>query len=71
LHEAGLEPDWVSGVSIGAINAAVIAGNPPDRRLPALLAFWEQITERKIWPFTPDGDVFRKVRMRRAAGLQC
>ena len=29
LHEAGLEPDWVSGVSIGAINAALIAGNPP------------------------------------------
>ena len=35
LHEAGLEPDWVSGVSIGAINAALIAGNPPDRRLEA------------------------------------
>src|SRR6516165_12501183 len=62
MHEAGLEPDWVSGVSIGAINAAVIAGNPPERRLPALRAFWEQITERKIWPFTPDGDVFRKAR---------
>ena len=29
LHEAGLEPDWVSGVSIGAINSALIAGNPP------------------------------------------
>ena len=35
LHEAGIEPDWVSGVSIGAINAAIIAGNPPERRARA------------------------------------
>jgi NTE family protein len=62
MHEAGLEPDWVSGVSIGAINAAIIAGNPPERRLRRLRTFWEQITDRKIWPFTPDGDVFRKAR---------
>jgi NTE family protein len=62
LREGGLEPDWVSGVSIGAINAAIIAGNPPSRRLRQLRTFWETITERKIWPFTPDGDVFRKAR---------
>jgi NTE family protein len=62
MHEARLEPDWVSGVSIGAINSAIIAGNPPSRRLRQLRAFWEQITDRKIWPFTPDGDVFRKAR---------
>src|SRR5882724_9162626 len=30
LHEANIEPDWVCGVSIGAINSAIIAGNPPD-----------------------------------------
>lgn len=62
MHEAGVEPDWVSGVSIGAINSAIIAGNPPNRRLRALREFWDLITERKIWPFTPDGDVFRKAR---------
>ena len=62
MHEAKLEPDWVSGVSIGAINSAIIAGNPPNRRLRQLRTFWEQITDRKIWPFTPDGDVFRKAR---------
>jgi NTE family protein len=62
MHEARIEPDWVSGVSIGAINSAIIAGNPPNRRLRQLRAFWEMITERKIWPFTPDGDVFRKAR---------
>jgi NTE family protein len=34
MHEAGLEPDWVAGVSIGGINAAIIAGNSPENRLP-------------------------------------
>ncbi|KGM33321.1 patatin-like phospholipase family protein [Inquilinus limosus] len=62
LHEDGIEPDWVSGVSIGAINAAIIAGNPPERRLERLRAFWERITERKIWHYTPDGDLFRQMR---------
>ena len=62
MHEARLEPDWVSGVSIGAINSAIIAGNPPSRRLGQLSTFWERITDRRIWPFTPDGDVFRKAR---------
>jgi len=46
MHEAGVEPDWVSGVSIGAINSAIIAGNPPKRRLRQLQTFWEMITER-------------------------
>ncbi len=62
LHEAGLEPDWVSGVSIGAINAALIAGNKPERRLAALCEFWDRITDRTIWPYTPDGDIFRQAR---------
>ena len=62
LHEAGVEPDWISGVSIGAINAALIAGNPPERRLERLHAFWSRITARKVWHYTPDGDVFRQAR---------
>jgi NTE family protein len=62
LHKAGIEPDFVSGVSIGAINAAIIAGNSPAQRLNKLRAFWEMITDRKIWPFTPDGDLPRKLR---------
>jgi len=62
LHEAQIEPDWVSGVSIGAINSAIIAGNSRRRRLDRLRAFWELITERKIWHYTPDGDAFRKAR---------
>jgi NTE family protein len=48
LHECGIEPDWVSGVSIGAINAAIIAGNVPDQRLSRLRTFWDLITDRKI-----------------------
>ena len=62
LHEADVEPDWVSGVSIGAINSAIIAGNTRRQRLKALRTFWERITERKVWHYTPDGDFFRKAR---------
>lgn len=62
LHEAGLEPDWVSGVSIGAVNSAIIAGNRRDHRLQRLRTFWERITDRKIWHYTPDGDMFRAMR---------
>ena len=62
LHEAEIEPDWVSGVSIGAINSAIIAGNSRRRRLDRLRAFWDLITERKIRHYTPDGDAFRKAR---------
>jgi NTE family protein len=62
LHEAGLEPDWVAGVSIGGINSAIIAGNPPERRLERLREFWESITARHVWMFNPDGDDPRKAR---------
>jgi NTE family protein len=62
LHEEGLEPDWVSGVSIGAVNAALIAGNPPGERLQKLRTFWDRITDRTVWLHTPDGDVFRQAR---------
>src|SRR5437899_1611380 len=41
LYEAGIEPDWVIGTSIGAINASLIAGNSPERRLARLNAFWD------------------------------
>ena len=44
LAEAGIHPDWVAGISIGAINAAVIAGNPPEKRVEKLRQFWEHIT---------------------------
>ncbi|MFI4939677.1 MAG: patatin-like phospholipase family protein [Burkholderiales bacterium] len=43
MHEAGIEPDWVIGTSIGAINGAIIAGNPPEQRLARLHAFWDGV----------------------------
>jgi NTE family protein len=45
LHEAGVEPDWVIGTSIGAINAALIAGNAPGDRMPRLCQFWQSIEQ--------------------------
>jgi NTE family protein len=44
LAEADLHPDWVAGISIGAINSAIIAGNPPDKRVERLRDFWETIS---------------------------
>lgn len=43
LREAGIEPDWVIGTSIGAINAAIIAGNQPDLRMEKLREFWRRV----------------------------
>ncbi|MGQ0567876.1 MAG: patatin-like phospholipase family protein [Gemmobacter sp.] len=43
LHERGIEPDWIIGTSIGAINAAIIAGNAPEDRLDKLKAFWARV----------------------------
>jgi NTE family protein len=51
-----------AGVSIGPINSVILAGNPPHNRLAQLRTFWERITDRRIWAFTPDGDIFRKAR---------
>ena len=52
LAEAGLEPDWVAGISIGAINAALIAGNSPEARVEKLRAFWEKVTADPLaWSF--------------------
>ncbi len=42
--QSAREPDWVAGISIGAVNAALIAGNPPERRVERLRAFWERIS---------------------------
>src|ERR1700747_1215152 len=45
MHEAGVEPDWVIGTSIGAINAALIAGNAPANRLARLREFWARVEQ--------------------------
>ena len=49
-------PDWVAGISIGAINAAIIAGNAPQNRVARLRSFWEEITApTAFWPRIADG----------------
>ena len=45
LAEAGVVPNWLAGISIGAINAAIIAGNTPEERLPQLKSFWDQVSQ--------------------------
>src|SRR6516225_6140954 len=51
LHEAGVEPDWIIGTSIGAINASIIAGNRPQDRLARLNEFWNRMERPGAWPF--------------------
>ena len=46
LHEAGIEPDWIIGTSIGAINAALICGNEPGQRMARLNTFWNQVEQQ-------------------------
>lgn len=55
FHEAGLEPDWVIGTSIGAINASIIAGNEPGARMTKLREFWMRVEHAHFLhtPFIP------------------
>ncbi|OAJ61768.1 hypothetical protein A6V36_23770 [Paraburkholderia ginsengiterrae] len=49
LAEAGLHPNWIAGVSIGALNTAIIAGNAPEKRVEALRGFWNSICHPRDW----------------------
>ena len=53
LHEAGVEPDWIIGTSIGAINAAIITGNRPEDRLSRLKEFWRRVERSNFWGVFP------------------
>ncbi len=53
LHKAGIEPDWVIGTSIGAINAAIICGNPAEQRLARLKEFWRRVERASFWAGIP------------------
>ena len=46
LADADLHPDWIAGISIGAINGALIAGNAPEARVDKLRTFWERVTDK-------------------------
>jgi NTE family protein len=51
LHEAGIEPAWIIGTSIGAINASLIAGNAGDARLARLREFWKRVEQNPLFRF--------------------
>lgn len=76
LSEAGLHPDWIAGISIGAINSAIIAGNAREHRVQKLREFWEGITENPLWGLSdapsslqPEADTARAVKNQWSAGL--
>ena len=65
------EPEWVAGISIGAINAAIIAGNPRDKRIGKLKEFWEMVSSASPMPWAPfvQGDQARSVFNETSAAL--
>jgi NTE family protein len=50
------EPEWIAGISIGAVNAAIIAGNAPEKRVERLKEFWELVSAPVPWTPIPFGD---------------
>ncbi|HML29318.1 MAG TPA: patatin-like phospholipase family protein, partial [Hyphomicrobium sp.] len=61
LCTAGLEPEWVAGISIGAINSALIAGNPPERRVKRLREFWDRVSSHLLLPPLATDNASRKI----------
>ena len=58
LADSSIEIDWVAGISIGAVNAAIVAGNPPERRVERLRAFWDKVTSAlPSFPIFPNDHV--------------
>jgi NTE family protein len=69
LHEHGIEPDWIIGTSIGAINASLIAGNPSSERLDKLKEFWTRMAYRPpfgvpAWTGMPDTIAYWRTLLR-------
>jgi NTE family protein len=67
LADAGFMPDWVVGISIGAINAALIVGNPPERRRDRLREFWDLVSSQAQFALPPSMDFARLMLNRMAA----
>jgi NTE family protein len=69
LCHQGFEPDWIAGISIGAINAAIIAGNPPEQRVTRLKEFWELVSSPLPWSPLLRGEHGRTVFSEASAAL--
>src|ERR1700753_873445 len=61
LCRSGFEPEWVAGISIGGINAAIIAGNDAEKRVDRLKEFWELVSSPVPWNPVLKGDKSRSV----------
>jgi NTE family protein len=57
----GFEPEWVAGISIGAINSAIIAGNEPEKRVDRLKEFWDMVSQPVSWNPVVPGDRARSL----------
>jgi NTE family protein len=72
LVEADIHPNWIAGISIGAINAAILAGNPPNSRVDRLREFWMQVTSTAPWDWSGNplqSDDARNLLNQMSAGL--
>jgi len=69
LCHHSFEPDWVAGISIGAVNAAIIAGNEPGMRVPRLKEFWEMVSAPVPWNPVGTGDGGRSLFSETSAAL--
>src|ERR1700740_2356699 len=69
LCHFGFEPEWVAGISIGAVNAAIIAGNAPEKRVPRLKEFWELVSAPVPWNPVKTGDRGRSLFNEASAAL--
>jgi NTE family protein len=63
------EPEWIAGISIGAVNAAIIAGNPPEKRVERLKEFWEMVSAPVPWTPFSSGDGGRTLFNETSAAL--
>lgn len=68
LDELGVDVSWVAGISIGAVNAAIIAGNPPHRRMSRLKKFWLTVSGGLPNIVLPEIDHIREAAHLMAAG---
>jgi NTE family protein len=69
LADGALAPEWVAGISIGALNAAIIAGNPPQQRVARLRQFWELVSSRLLMPPISEDDISRRFFVEASAAL--
>jgi NTE family protein len=69
LCRSGFEPEWVAGISIGAINAAIIAGNAPEKRVDRLKEFWDMVSSPVSWNPITSGERARSLFNETSAAL--